>query len=738
MTPDNLFHQLAPIIDRVRLSDHWVVPAGEAPSHRRSRLTRREMSAHFRGGHRVGACPIERGQSTTRIAVLDLDSHGGETDWPSMLAIARKLIDAAALLGVCLIPFRSSGGSGVHLYAIWQMPQDARSVRAAMAQVLAMGGLKSGTRGVARGEAEIFPKQDSVPVDGWGSMFVLPLAGQSVALDPETLALLDPSDIDFPLSDPVEVLPPPERLPAVLAPSAPEIADVRDALAAIDPNDFDYEGWLKILFAVHAATDGSGEGLALILDWSSRFERYDEQASRAETEKQWTFARSNKEGGIGPGTLFAAAAARGWVHPLRRPSIEGLEVIVDEGEEVPPDAPKYPAPVPVRGGMRANLSNIRHFVEVPGQIQHALAYDEFLATVMVSPGNDGQWKPIDDNDVTTIRMELERLGFHDVALEKVRAVIDHVAQQNRFDSAKEWLSRMPAWDGVPRVDRFLSRYLGAEDRDYTRAVSRYTLTALVGRIMAPGCQVDMVPVLVGAQGIGKSTSIKALLPDSQFFAEINLGNTHDADQSRLLRGKLLCEIAELRGLATRDAESIKAFITRTHEEWTPKYKEHPVRFARRCVFIGTTNDVEFLTDPTGNRRWLPVRVAAGDITAICADREQLYAEALAIYREEGIQWRDAERLAVAEHAEYIVGDEWDEPIRQFLEESGARVSAREIAAQVLRLELRQVDQRVVKRIAAALRRIGAVHFRGRDASGVVTWLWARPGRGPDISADDLI
>ncbi|MCC6671730.1 MAG: replication protein, partial [Planctomycetes bacterium] len=371
------------------------------------------------------------------------------------------------------------------------------------------------------------------------------------------------------------------------------------------------------------------------------------------------------------------------------------------------------------------------------QIQHALAYDEFLATVMVSPGNDGQWRPIDDNDVTTIRIELERLGFHDVALEKVRAVIDHVAQQNRFDSAKEWLSRMPAWDGVPRVDRFLVRYLGAEDRDYTRAVSRYLLTALVGRIMSPGCKVDMVPVLVGAQGIGKSTSITALLPSHEFFVEVDLGNTRDADQARLLRGKLIGEIAELRGLATRDAESIKAWIVRTHEEWTPKYKEHPTRFARRCIFIGTTNDNEFLTDPTGNRRWLPVRVGACDVPAICADREQLYAEALAIYREEGIQWREAERLAVSEHAYYIVGDEWDEPIRQFLAESGARVSAREIAAQVLALELRQVDQRVVKRIAAALRRIGAVRFRGRDSSGATRWLWARPG-GRKLSAADLV
>lgn len=737
MKVSNLFHQLAPIIDRVRLSDHWVVPPGGGPSHRRSRLTRQVMEPHFRGGHRVGACPIERGQSTTRIAVLDLDSHGGEVDWPSMLAVARTLIDAAALLGIVLIPFRSSGGKGIHLYAIWQMPQDARSVRAAMVKVLGMAGLKNGTKGVAKGEAEVFPKQDAVPLDGWGNMFVLPLAGESVALDPDTLAFIEPSDLDFPLSDPVEVLPPPERLPALLAPSAPEIEHVRDALAAIDPNDLDYEGWLKILFAVHSGTDGSEEGLSLILDWSSRFDRYDAEASTAETEKQWSFARSKKEGGIGPGTLFAEATKRGWVHPLRRPTIEGLTVIVDEGDDTPPDAPQYAPPVPPRSGLRANLSNVSAIVADPAKIGYGLVYDEFLATIMVSPGNDGQWRPITDVDTTRIRMMLERHGFSHVAADTARDAIEHVAEERKIDSAQLWLSRIPAWDGVPRIERFLPRYLGAEDRPYTRAVSLYMMTALVARIMEPGCKADMVPVLVGAQGIGKSSAVMALLPDPQFYAEINLGNMHDADQSRLLRGKLIGEIAELRGLATRDAESIKAWIVKQYEEWTPKYKEHQVRFARRCIFIGTTNDAEFLTDPTGNRRWLPVYATRGDIPAIERDRDQLYAEALEVYTREGIKWQDAERLAIDERDEFIVGDEWDEPIRQFLMDSGARVSAREIAAQVLRLELRQVDQRVVKRIAASLRRIGAVHFRGRDASGAPCWLWARPS-GRKLSAADLI
>jgi hypothetical protein len=317
---------------RVRTSDHWVVPPGGSPSHRKAPLADAALVRHLNGGDRVGACPIERGQNTTRLALFDLDSHGGEVEWSTMCGVAREISASAASHGLQAIPVRSSGGQGIHLLFIWDDAQDARSVRHLLGQVLDECGLKNGTRGVRHYEVEIFPKQDSVPAGGWGSMFVLPFAGKSVALDPATLEDIDAGAVKLAASDPVPVVEPEH----VRAPSSvevpPEIADVRDALAAIDPNDFDYEGWLKILFAVHAATDGSGEGLALILDWSSRFERYDEQASRAETEKQWTFARSNKEGGIGPGTLFAAAAARGWVHPLRRPSIEGLPNLIEEAK----------------------------------------------------------------------------------------------------------------------------------------------------------------------------------------------------------------------------------------------------------------------------------------------------------------------------------------------------------------------------------------------------------------------
>src|SRR5690606_13659050 len=112
------------------------------------RLTDGALLNHVHGLHRVGACPMQRGSSVTRLALLDLDSHGGETSWNGMLDIARSLIAAADIgPGISLIPFRSSGGKGLHLFAIWAEDHDARSVRAALDGVLASCGFRNGTKG---------------------------------------------------------------------------------------------------------------------------------------------------------------------------------------------------------------------------------------------------------------------------------------------------------------------------------------------------------------------------------------------------------------------------------------------------------------------------------------------------------------------------------------------------------------------------------------------------------------
>ena len=190
-------------------------------------------------------------------------------------------------------------------------------------------------------------------------------------------------------------------------------------------------------------------------------------------------------------------------------------------------------------------------------------------------------------------------------------------------------------------------------------------TALAGRILKPGIKADMVPVLIGAQGARKSTAVAALVPSSDFFAAIDLGSP-DADLARIMRSKLVIELDELRGLAGRESESIKSFITRPIDEWTPKYIEYATKYPRRSVFFGTSNKDDILADETGNRRWLPFRVGMCDVDGINRDRDQLWAEARSLYAANGVMFAAAERLAEAEHAAFVVHDEWDSAIAKWL------------------------------------------------------------------------
>lgn len=172
---------LDPIIERVYRGHCWAKTA-DGPRRLNEPLTPHHVTRHLTGRAAFGVCPMGPGESTTRLALLDFDSHGGETPWAEMSRVALRVMDRADLLGLHAIPFRSSGGNGIHLYFLWDEPQDAYSVRLLLVSLLIQCGLSSGTGGVAAEEVEVFPKQDRVPANGYGSMFILPLAGKSVRL----------------------------------------------------------------------------------------------------------------------------------------------------------------------------------------------------------------------------------------------------------------------------------------------------------------------------------------------------------------------------------------------------------------------------------------------------------------------------------------------------------------------------------------------------------------------------
>lgn len=358
------------------------------------------------------------------------------------------------------------------------------------------------------------------------------------------------------------------------------------------------------------------------------------------------------------------------------------------------------------------LHNLQLCLEVPGLYGvRELRYDEFMDDLIV----DG--RPFEDADGVAIRLALERRGFKPIGKELLRdALVDH-AKRHRFDSAKEWLATLPAWDGVSRCETFWIRLFGVEDTPYSRAVGLYTWSALAGRIIEPGVQADMAIVLRGKQGLGKSQGVKAMAPWPETFTKVSFGHKDD-DLARKLRGRVVVELDELNGLRSRDAESIKSWITQQVEEWVQKYQERISRFKRRCILMGTTNQDGFLDDDTGERRWLPMTVGLISRGGIGREQHQLWAEAALLFDLGGVLWQDAERLAVNEHEKYAARDVWEETIGNWLEayslgdEEGETPFARgwtttmEVAEGCLGLTARTCGAGEQRRIAKVMKRLG--------------------------------
>lgn len=381
----------------------------------------------------------------------------------------------------------------------------------------------------------------------------------------------------------------------------------------------------------------------------------------------------------------------------------------------------------VNTGTEVTITSVTLAISNFQKIGTEIRFDQFRDEIMFSPTGQNEWRPLRDEDYTRLRLKLEGLGFKKVGHEVVRDAVFLVAKDNSFDSAIEWLTKVvPMWDFESRIDTFLTTYFGVIDSPYTRAVSRYLWSALAGRVLHPAVKADMVPILIGDQGAGKSTGVAALCPHHDFFTEISFTEKED-DIARKMRGRLVGEISELRGLNTRDVESIKAFVTRTYEVWTPKFKEFSTTFARRIVFIGTTNQEQFLADQTGNRRWLPVTVGKVNVSKIREDLLQLWAEARDTYT--GVLWQEAEKLAKETHSKHTIVDAWLEVVQDWLIDKNlipqygtdidfdGYVTTNQILLEAIKLEPKQIDKRSQMRAADVLGSLGFIKGGSRRING---------------------
>ncbi|WP_338865162.1 VapE domain-containing protein [Myxococcus stipitatus] len=328
------------------------------------------------------------------------------------------------------------------------------------------------------------------------------------------------------------------------------------------------------------------------------------------------------------------------------------------------------------------------------------------------------------------RSEYGRLGLFPRAAH-VREVLRQVAMKNTYDPLRDYLEGL-VWDGVPRADTMLEHYFGAQgDTEHLRTISGKWLISAVARALRPGCKVDTVLILEGPQGLRKSSAFRVLA--GEWFCDAPI-NVRDKDSAALASRHWQIEMAEVTTLRGSDAEELKAYVSRSEDTYRPPYGRVTVKTPRRCVLVGTTNSAEYLrADPSGYRRWWPVRCTRINIDGLREVRDQLWAEAVVRFNAGEKWWLDEEEseraeLQAQERSESNGGP--DDSILQWLmtlpPEKRTELTTEQVARDALLLTTPgQIPRAVRIDVGRALRRIGFQRAQRRIA-GVQTWVYLAP------------
>ncbi len=286
-------------------------------------------------------------------------------------------------------------------------------------------------------------------------------------------------------------------------------------------------------------------------------------------------------------------------------------------------------------------------------------------------------RKITDNDIRymTCSMERDKLSPSE---QKLGGCIELVAKENWINPPLEYFERIK-WDGVPRIKTWLIKYLGAQgEKDYISAVGMAWLIAGVARIYDPGCKAENMLVLEGEQGAMKSTALSIMAnvgvgedEESYFCDTLTFADIRDKDSVLKLQGKLIVEFAELASLGSREIEEVKSWMSTQFDEIRKPYGRETEKFPRQFILAGSTNESLWLKDQTGNRRFWPVKTGKIDIHGLKNDREQLWAEAVLMYKNKSTWWLDKHSpiwsQAETEQDMRLLEDIWVVPVEEYVD-----------------------------------------------------------------------
>lgn len=330
--------------------------------------------------------------------------------------------------------------------------------------------------------------------------------------------------------------------------------------------------------------------------------------------------------------------------------------------------------IDTQGKPQKSMKNLRTALEHDPRLKGRLRLNLFSGRIDLigdvpwkRPGTTETWS---DEDAAQLRIYLEPF-FGKVSKNDLLDAVAACASDQAYHPVRDYLNAL-SWDGIPRLDTLFTDYLGADDSAYTRAITRKAFTAAVARVMSPGCKYDTMLVLVGTQGRHKSTILKKL--GGAWFSD-SLRTFGDKDSMETIQGTWINEVAEMQAMSKADVDAVKMFLSKTNDYYRAAYGRYTADRPRQCVFFGTTNSRECLTDPSGGRRFWVLdidqrRRTKNVFTDLDGERDQIWAEAVT-------RWKLGETLFLPPELEPVAREmqeehraihPWEGMIQDFLEQ----------------------------------------------------------------------
>jgi putative DNA primase/helicase len=394
-----------------------------------------------------------------------------------------------------------------------------------------------------------------------------------------------------------------------------------------------------------------------------------------------------------------------------------------------------------RSGLEASRENVALILQHHPAWRGVLAMDEFANAVVkrrAPPfGRVGEWTEEDDLALGMWLRAERDIEISMKSVDQLSAGVLMAANAAKFHPVREYLDAL-AWDGTPRLDEWLADFLSVPRSTYASLVGRFFFIGMVARVYRPGCMMRSVLILEGEQNKGKSTALRIIggpwFSDTPFIVG-------DKDSYQSLRGKLLYEISELDAFSRAEATRVKAFISSTTDTYRASYDRRAKDWPRQCVFGATTNQHEYLKDPSGATRFHPVGTGEINLDGLADVRDQLFAEAAYRYRA-GERWhaspQEEREHFHAEQQMREIEDPWHRSIADHLKrmeeytdpKQRDRVHVGTLLTEALKVEMSKIDNArgMAMRVSTIMRSLG--WHKRRESDGDRGYFYERPQRTP--------